>query len=377
VIPLGPFELVSVIGKGGMGEVWHAIHRSQDLPVAVKVVTRKHARDPWYLEAFRSEVWAVAALDHPNILRVYDHGLVTPEAAARSEKLVDGSPWLAMELIRGGSLTRWCGRMPWPVLSDVLLRVLDALGHAHAREVIHRDLKPGNILLGNAVKLMDFGLAAALGGPDGELPSQETEVVGTPAYMAPEQVKGAWRDQGAWTDLYALGCLAWTLVTGEPPFGKSPSQRVMIAQCRDDPPPLDAKVTLPPGFEGWCLRLLEKDPQARFRRAADAAWALIQLDADSGSVGHELLPEQDGMPEYLISDDQRRRPAVTTGLVSRSSKYLGVPPGPSRRVEQGPPPKRTRSTKPRHVPPPLPEDWRPMESQVRGPSHLAGAGLAL
>ncbi len=377
LVPLGPFELVTVIGKGGMGEVWHAVHPAQDLPVAVKVVTRKHARDPWYLGAFRSEVRAVAALDHPNILRVYDHGAVSAEAAASSDKLVEGSPWLAMELVRGGSLSRWTGRMPWPVLSDVLLRVLDALAHAHARDVIHRDLKPGNVLLGSTVKLMDFGLAAALGGSESELPTQETEVVGTPAYMAPEQVEGSWRDQGAWTDLYAFGCLAWALATGTPPFGKGPSKQVMRAQCASDLPRLDPRVTVPAGFEEWCRRLLEKDPHVRFRRAADAAWALVELTSRGAVEGPGGLEQLPGMPEYLTSGDGRRQPATTTGLVSRAGSDVEIS-GRSLRVELGAPPKRhEKRRRRRHQPPPLPEDWRPVTPADRGPSHLAGAGLNL
>ncbi len=376
-VPLGPFELITVIGKGGMGEVWHGVHPSQDLPVAVKVVTRKHARDPWYLRAFRSEVRAVAALDHPNILRVYDHGLVSREAAQCSERLVFGSPWLAMELIRGGSLTRWSGRMPWPVMSDVILRVLDALAHAHARGVVHRDLKPGNVLLGNTVKLMDFGLAAALAGEPSGLPFDETEVVGTPAYMAPEQVEGTWRDQGAWTDLYALGCLAWTLATGVPPFGKGPSKAVMKAQVASEPPRLEPQLALPEGFEDWCLRLLEKDPQRRFRRAADAAWALVQLDSPAAALREEALEQVPGMPAYLSTPASRRQRASTTGLSSvggaRASESVAA-----LRYELGAPPRRMeRRRRPLHEPPPLPAHWRPEVDPERGPSHLVGAGLAL
>jgi len=277
-IPLGPFVLHNLLGRGGMGEVWKGVHPPSGQGVAVKVLTRKFARDPWYLESFRTEVRSAAGLDHPNVTPVLDYGEVTEEAAALQKRLVPGSPWLAMELVAGGSLTQHRGSLEWKVMRRVLLQLLDALAHAHARGVIHRDLKPGNVLLDGrtgAVRLTDFGLAHFTGNSPFHDPN---EAVGTPAYMAPEQASGRWRDQGPWTDLYAVGCLGFALSTGSPPFGSSDPSTTLTAQVYEPPPPLDPIQAVPPDFEGWLLQLLAKPIGERFTRAADAAWALTHLE---------------------------------------------------------------------------------------------------
>src|SRR5262245_24170105 len=139
-----------------------------------------------------------------------------------ARRFVAGSPFLAMELANVGSLREHATPVDYPSVRHLLLQLLDALAHAHARGVLHRDVKPGNVLIfeddlgRRAVKLADFGLAHALGRcpVDGEL----SATAGTPTYMAPEQHQGAWREFGPWTDLYALGCTAFRLVQGRPPF---------------------------------------------------------------------------------------------------------------------------------------------------------------
>ena len=139
-IPLGAFELHSMIRKGGMGEVWRGVHPGQCVPVAIKVMTGKRARHPKYLEAFRNEVESVTRLDHPGIVLIFDHGKVSHEAATLSgNRLLAGSPYLVMELAGLGALDRVRRQLRWRDLKGLLIALLDALAHAHARGVIHRD----------------------------------------------------------------------------------------------------------------------------------------------------------------------------------------------------------------------------------------------
>lgn len=279
IIPLGPFRLHEQIGRGGMGEVWSATHLGQNLPVAVKVMTEARARNPKYLNAFSNEVRSVARLDHPGVVMVFDYGEVPEETQVASKgRVAAGCPFLVMELASGGSLAHSIGPYVWPQLRGLLLNLLEALAHAHARDVIHRDLKPANILLSigsdqrPGLKISDFGIAHAR---DRDTPLLKG--AGTPRYMAPEQIVRRWRDHGPWTDLYALGCMAYHLATGAPPFPMSAPKAVLEAHLSSEAPPMDPKAAVPAGFEGWVRRLMMKSPHRRFRRAADAAWALMRL----------------------------------------------------------------------------------------------------
>ncbi len=264
---LGALELVAPVGRGGMAEVWSA-RRDDGLPVAVKVLAP--CRDAVAAERFRSEVRAMAGLDHPNIAAVYDYGEVPAEAGGR---LRPRSPYLVMELIEGGSLREAAARDARALVAT-LRAVLDALAHAHARGVVHRDLKPANLLRATdgRIKLTDFGIAHALERGIGDTAS--TLYAGTPEYMAPEQAQGHWRDFGPWTDLYALGCVAWALACGRPPFRGGTSLSTLRAQMQDSLPEFAPQVPLPAGFEAWVRRLLQKRPAHRFQRAADALAAM-------------------------------------------------------------------------------------------------------
>lgn len=333
-IHVGPFDLHEQIGKGGMGEVWQGIHREQGVPVAVKVITADAARQPRYLEAFRNEVTAVARLDHPGIVWVFDYGTISTGAERESKgSLVAGSPYLTMELASGGTLHGVMKDLDWPAAKRVLLELLDALSHAHARGVIHRDLKPGNVLLSRVgdvrpgLKLTDFGIARAM-----DFKPEETgsKPLGTLHYMAPEQVKAEWRSQGPWTDLYAVGCMAYRLVSGRLPFKGMRTAALMHAQIHKAPPALTARFDVPEEVRDWIATLMAKDPHHRFRRAADAAHALMTMDdpiGDSGDIsslaaqfnsGTRLPVEVTSMhqafaPTALANEDVGERP---TGLTS-------------------------------------------------------------
>lgn len=277
-LQLGPFLLQQPIGRGGMSEVWRAHHVMLGLPVAVKVLmtSSQVLRD-----AFAEEVRAMARLEHPGVVAVLDHGLVDAAAdAASGGHFPEGAPWMAMELCSGGTLE---GFIPanWNGLRRILMDLLGALSVAHARGVLHLDLKPENVLISSSGdlrpgrKLTDFGLSFAQQADD------DACVLGTPAYMAPEQFRRQWRDYGPWTDLYALGCMGWTLATGQPPFGAGrPPEVLMMAHEELPPPRLRSKLAVPPGLEVWLRRLLEKGIDRRFSSVPDALIALQGVDGD-------------------------------------------------------------------------------------------------
>lgn len=254
---------------GGMGTVWAGTHTGSGQPVAVKVMSAQRSVDT---AAFDAEIRATARLRHPNIIQVFDHGRV--RAAEASPRFTVGSPWLAMERVSGGTLSDHRGRLTWPVLRTILLRLLSALSHAHASGVIHRDLKPANVLIGAEVhdlRLMDFGLAAIQLRRPGV--THQGPPGGTPAYMAPEQIQGAWRMTGPWTDLYALGVLAHTMACGAYPFSGTPTA-ILHAHLHTPPRPLPPYAPGVEGFADWITRLLAKAPRDRFSSAAEAMDAL-------------------------------------------------------------------------------------------------------
>lgn len=279
-IRLGPFDLHEIAGRGGMGEVWRGAHRALGVPVAVKVLTSANARDETFAEAFRNEARAVAALAHPNIITIFDYG----EIAETTGELPWKSPYIVTEWASGGTLAQH-PPADFEELRAVLLALLDALAHAHARSVIHRDLKPGNVLRSTeldaraGLKLVDFGIAR-YADDDGK-PTEK--LTGTPSYMAPEQIVGASRDEGPWTDLYSLGCVAYRLSSGRLPF-QGTAVEIAAGHLQDPVPKLAPAMAVPDGFEGWVRTLLSKEPRARFQLAADAALALRRLgDAPAGS----------------------------------------------------------------------------------------------
>ncbi|MCB9523164.1 MAG: protein kinase [Myxococcales bacterium] len=369
-IPLGEiYHLHDPLGRGAMGEVWRGTHKPQGLPVAVKILTRRDTLDARYEIGFREEVRAAASLDHPNIVTVYDYGRTDQKTEEWTNgRYPVGSPYLVMELVEGMSLRQLCGRLAWPTLANILLGLLDALGHAHARGLIHRDLKPHNVMVtpdeagALTVKLTDFGLAHATR-PDAANPFLE-RMAGTPNYMAPEQVMVAWRDYGPWTDLYALGCLAHALATGRPPFAGRGSRAILKAHLEDPPPPLVADV--PDGFCRWVDRLLEKEPDRRYACAADAAWALMQvLEGGEPLSGRDAKATRLDFKAISSSDKQLDASVAVSGVrhtlnwdLSELSQSASVSFLPGREV------------------PPVPGNWRRVVEEVAW-NPMVGAGLGL
>ena len=393
-LSLGAYDLLEPLAKGAMGEIWRGRHRALGVPVAVKCLLQTDAEDDWAETAFANEVRAAAGLSHPAIVVVLDHGVVDSDTSeASSGRLAAGSPYLVMELLGGDALHDHVGRMDWPDLQRVLAQLLDALSHSHARGVIHRDLKPGNILVdprtdalgrpdGWHVRLTDFGLAQAIDRHS----ASDRVVAGTPAYMAPELLQGDWRDQGPWTDLYSLGCLGWALASGQPPFGR---QREFAEFCLDHlhrpPPALVPARPMPEAFEGWLRRLLAKDRRDRYASAADAQHALA------------------GLPEEprLLPPEEPPAPAPTDGPVIVGDVAPGTfddetTGSPIRQAAPPPVPEVSTKVLPDELPPapevpfpappgrdPLPlsratvtADWRSADADA--PAHkLLGVGLNL
>ena len=295
-VSLGPFVLDSVIGRGGMGVVWRGLHAGQGVPVAIKVLTSASAREPDFVGAFHNEVYAAARLDHPGIVLILDSGVVSEEAASASAGvLAAGSPWLAMELLDGGALDapRWGAA--WEGTRELLTHLLDALGHAHARGVTHRDLTPGNILFAGASsdapgpRIVDFGLASSRAldtnpvDPTRTGASSASEDIGSVHYMAPEQRTEAEADQGPWSDLYALGCIGWELICGERPFAGNDLYAVTWAHLNGRRQPFAPRFPVPAGVEGWLRRMLARSPRDRFQSAADASLFLRGVERGAGS----------------------------------------------------------------------------------------------
>ncbi len=374
---LGPFEISSVIGVGGMGTVLRATHPGTGDDVAIKVLRSDFAGDVTYLEGFHQEVRTMARMNHPGIVPVYDHGIVPAEVGDGRKDLATGAPWVAMRYISGGSLEEHRALTTWSELRSLLMQVLDALAHAHARDLVHRDLKPGNILgepteAGQRWLLTDFGITHIR---DPRVSTSTADVTavsaGTPLYMSPEQVQGEWRDYGPWTDLYALGCIAYECATGRPPFqGESPFDIVM--QHVDSPPPgLTPRFGVPPGFQNWVHRLLAKEIPHRYRYAADAAADLHLLgEPEALSGAPPPAVEKSGEPMATLATILEMPPEPTLHLQRRvlhertaEDRFVS-----GKLPEPDPGPRLPRIIR-------LPPDWR--TQKVERPPVMPGVGKGL
>lgn len=290
-ITLGPFVLQGILGKGGMGEVWRAVHRTQRVPVAIKLLFG--TVDAESRNQFDREVAAIAGLSHPAVVRVVDAGVVDEHAAHRSDGTLDeGARYLAMELASYRSVQENRPRS-WAEAVHVTSAVLAGLAHAHAKGLVHRDIKFGNVLLCSSLDqpdrqpadllssrpvLSDFGLSIT----DGES-VRSLSHAGTPSYMAPEQVQGHVHRMGPWTDLYQTGVLLWRLCTGKPPLTGPNAHAILFAHLQKKPGRFTPLFEVPDGTEWWLRTCLNKPIDERFGFAAEAREALLALGSVDGT----------------------------------------------------------------------------------------------
>lgn len=274
----GRYELHRRLGRGGMAEVFLARDQLLDRPVAVKVLFPEFATDPSFVERFRREATAAANLSHPNIVGVYDWG----EA--------DSTYFIVMEYVDGRTLSdilRTEGPLHPDRVADIGADVAAALGFAHRNGVVHRDVKPGNVIVTAAglVKVADFGIARAITATSDENLTQVGTVMGTAAYFSPEQARGDNVDPRS--DIYSLGCVLYELVVGRPPFaGDSPVAIAYKHVHETVVPPRQHSAAIPPALEAIMLKCLAKNPANRYPSAED-----LRADLRRFREGGRILAE--------------------------------------------------------------------------------------
>jgi eukaryotic-like serine/threonine-protein kinase len=279
---LDGYEILGLLGAGGMGEVYRARDPTLKREVAIKVLPTFITQDADRLRRFEQEAQTAAALNHPNILAVHRFGVF------------EGIPYLVSELLEGSTLRQVLQRGPLPIRKsiDYAFQIAHGLAAAHEQGIVHRDLKPENLSVtkDGRIKILDFGLAKLMQpqpDPDGNPPTMSLNtdagmVMGTPGYMSPEQVRGIAVDHR--TDIFAFGSILYEMLTGTRAFHRSTSAETMTATLNDEPPAISQLVqSIPPGLQRVMHRCLEKNPEQRFHSASDLAFALEAL-SDSGSA---------------------------------------------------------------------------------------------
>jgi hypothetical protein len=298
---IGPYEIVSLLGSGGMGEVYRARDQRLNRTVAIKVLPSEFAADADRLQRFEQEARAAAAVSDPNIVAIYDVGTF------------EAQPYLVSELLDGRDLRAVLsdGPLPWRRAAEIARQIASGVAAAHRRGIVHRDLKPENVFVtrDGHIKILDFGLAK-LTEPlnrDGATTTAIGIVLGTVGYMSPEQARGLPADQRS--DIFSFGSLLYELLAGTPAFGGASSIETMSAIIKDDPPDLSGRApAAPPSLVRVVERCLQKSPDDRFQSAADLRFAIEQASGVSAAVVAAPAP----------------RPRLRAAAIATTSLLLGA-----------------------------------------------------
>jgi len=286
-IVAGKYRLDTIIGEGGMGSVWSATHTGLGQAVAIKFISKEFVTSGDALRRFDAEAKAAAQLRSRHVVQVYDNGT-----------LEDGTPYIAMELLRGESVytrVHRGGPVPLKEAAEILIQCCKALARAHQSGIVHRDIKPDNIFLSQSqdddaavVKILDFGIAKFASNPNDHGATRTGAVLGTPLYMSPEQARGL-KTIDHRTDLYSLGLVAYTMLTGNLAFSSESFGDLLLQICTAPLPSLRANAPwLPPSVEAWFMRACAREPQDRFASAQELGEALKA--ACEGAVNLSGMP---------------------------------------------------------------------------------------
>jgi serine/threonine-protein kinase len=306
------YELGEVLGFGGMSEVHGGLDTRLGRDVAVKVLRADLARDPQFQMRFRREAQNAAALNHPAIVAVYDTGEVMGESGPL--------PYIVMEYVDGQTLreiVKSTGPMTQQKVIEVMADVCAALDFSHRHQIIHRDVKPANIMINRAgaVKVMDFGIARALG--EGQNFTQTAAVIGTAQYLSPEQARGEAVD--ARSDVYAAGCVLFELLAGEPPFTGDTPVAVAYQHVREEPkPPSQVNPSISAALDSVVLKALSKNPANRYQSAAEMRTDLVRVRSGQNPLA----------PMVMSEDERTAMLAPSAGPARRinGSRYGGAAP---------------------------------------------------
>ncbi|HEX2622296.1 MAG TPA: serine/threonine-protein kinase, partial [Phototrophicaceae bacterium] len=275
----GGYEVLSRIGRGGMATVFLAIQTSMNRQVAIKVLPRDQMKDDSYLQRFEREVNVVARLEHRNIVPVYDHGTF------------DGQPYIVMRYMNAGSIDDVLRQGPLSPekFLNIIEQIAPALDYAHSKNVLHRDLKPGNVLMDDdgGAYITDFGIARILG-TEGQGSTITTQgVVGTPSYMSPEQAQGQPLDGRS--DVYSLGVMLFEMATGRRPFQSDTPYSIAVMQVTTPPPPprsINPKLTT--AVESVIYKTMKKKAEERYQTASLMAESLrLAVERPTDFIAHD------------------------------------------------------------------------------------------